>query len=227
MGGADSLRKEVKIKAVILDYGEVLSYSPTTEEWSRMAGVFKLDPGAFRQLWGRDRLTYDRGDVSYDAYWSKLAGDAGVKLAPEELKKVGQLDLDMWAHINTAMVGWVQQIRLSGIKTGLLSNMPHEMIRYSRQNYPWLKHFDHLTFSAEVRLVKPEAGIYQHSLAGAGVAAAEALLVDDKIQNVEGARAVGLNAIQFSSVRQFSDDLAKLGFPLLPADTNSPGRPGS
>ena len=168
MGSADSLRKEVKIKAVILDYGDVLSYSPTAEEWSRMASVFKLDPGAFRRLWGRDRLTYDRGDISYDGYWSKLAADAGVKLAPEDLQEVGQLDLDMWAHINTTMVGWVQQIRLSGIKTGLLSNMPHEMIRYSRQNYPWLKHFDHLTFSAEVRPGQARSGHLPAQSCGCG-----------------------------------------------------------
>jgi len=227
MGGADSPNKTVKIKAVILDYGEVISFTPTPGEWSRMATVFKLDPGKFRDLWGRNRLAYDRADMSYDGYWSKLAADAGVRLAPEDLKKVGQWDLDMWAHINPAMVDWVQQIRLSGIKAGLLSNMPHEMIRYSRQSYPWLKHFDHLTFSAEVGLVKPEAGIYQHSLAGVGVAAAEALFVDDKQLNVEGARAVGLHAIQFSSVSKFRDDLAKLDFTILPADTESPVGAGS
>jgi putative hydrolase of the HAD superfamily len=208
----------VKIKAVILDYGEVLSYPPTGEEWGRMAGVFKIDPGAFRQLWGRDRLTYDRGDVSYDAYWSKLAGDAGVKLAPENLEKVGQWDLEMWGHVNSTMLEWAEQIRSSGIKIGLLSNMPIEMIDYARQRFAWLKQFDHTTFSAEVRLVKPEAGIYRHSLAGVGVAVAEALFVDDKIQNVEGARAVGLQAIQFSSVRKFRDDLAELNFPVLPAE---------
>jgi putative hydrolase of the HAD superfamily len=217
MGGADSSN----IKAVILDYGEVLSFTPTAEEWSRMASVFNLDPGIFRKLWGRDRLAYDRGDVSYDGYWFKLAAEAGVKLAPEDLKKVGQLDVEMWAHINSTMVEWVEQIRSSGIKTGLLSNMPHEMIRYSRQNYGWLKLFDHTTFSADVRLVKPEAGIYRHSLEGVGVAASEALFVDDKQQNVEGARAVGMRAIQFQSVRQFKSDLAKLDFPVLPAETNS------
>lgn len=212
--------RAVKIKAVILDYGEVLSYPPTGEEWGRMAGVFKLDPGAFRQLWGRDRLTYDRGDVSYDAYWSKLAGDAGVKLAPENLEKVGQWDLEMWGHINSTMLEWAEQIRSFGIKIGLLSNMPIEMIQYSRQSFTWLKQFDHTTFSAEVRLVKPEAGIYRHSLDGLGVSAAEALFVDDKQPNVEGARAVGLQAIQFSSVRKFRDDLTKLNFPVLPTDVS-------
>ena len=227
MDGADSLKaKPGKIRAVILDYGEVLCDPPTGEEWGRMASLFNLDAEVFRQRWGRNRLVYDRGDISYEAYWSKLAKDASVKLKPEDLRKVGAWDLEMWDHINPTMVEWAEQIRSSGIKIGLLSNMPIEMIHYSRQNFTWLKQFDHTTFSAEVRLVKPEAGIYRHSLDGLGVSAAEALFVDDKESNVEGARAVGLHAIQFSSVRKFSDDLTKLDFPVLPAETNSPAVPG-
>ena len=87
----------MKIKAVILDYGEVLSYPPTAEEWGRMASLFNLDPGVFRQLWGRNRLVYDRGDISYESYWSKLAEDASMKLGPEHLQKVGPWDFEMWA----------------------------------------------------------------------------------------------------------------------------------
>jgi putative hydrolase of the HAD superfamily len=208
-----------KIKAVILDYGEVLCHPPRAEEWSRMGAVFGLEPEKFRQLWGRDRLAYDRGDVTYDEYWSKLAGDAGVKLEPEQLKNVGVLDLEMWGHVNPIMVEWMEQIRLSGIKTGLLSNMPIEMIRYSRQSFAWLKDFDHTTFSADVRLVKPEAAIYEHSLQGVGVAASEALFVDDKAVNVLGARAVGIRAIQFRSAKQFGEELGKLDFRILPADS--------
>jgi putative hydrolase of the HAD superfamily len=204
------------LKAVILDYGEVLSFTPTAEEWGRMASLFNLDPGAFRELWGRNRLAYDRGDISYEAYWSQLAEEAGAKLEQEDLQKIGPWDLEMWAHINPAMVEWLEQLRSSGIRTGLLSNMPHEMVHYSRQNFAWLKHFDHTTFSAEVGLVKPEPAIYRHSLDGLGVAASEALFVDDKKPNVEGARAVGLRAIQLQSLEQLRRDLKELGFPVLP-----------
>ena len=46
--------------------------------------------------------------------------------------------------------------------------MPHEMVRYVRQRFAWLDQFDHVTFSAEVRLIKPYAAIYEHSLRGVG-----------------------------------------------------------
>jgi putative hydrolase of the HAD superfamily len=208
-----------KIKAVILDYGEVLSYPPTAEEWSRMANLFQVDAGRFRSLWGRNRLAYDRGDLSLDAYWSQLAEDAGVKLQPALLEKVSQWDNQMWARVNPPMVEWPKRMRSAGVKTGLLSNMPVCMIRYARRNFGWLSGFDHQTFSAEVKLAKPDPAIYRHSLEGLGVAAAEALFVDDREPNLEGARAVGLSAIQFHSVTQLRRDLEKLGFAVLPNDS--------
>jgi len=206
-----------KVKAVILDYGEVLCYSPTVEEWARMASVFGIDPRAFRKLWNRNRLLYDRGDLSPGAYWSAVAEDAGTQLAPEQLPLLRQWDVEMWAHENPIMVEWLKQIHSFGIRTGLLSNMPHDMIRHVRQKFAWLECFDHQTFSAEVQLIKPDAAIYEHSLRGVGAEASEALFADDKEPNVKGARAVGMHAVQFRSLEQFGNDLDKLGFTILPA----------
>jgi len=206
-----------KIKAVILDYGEVISHPPTAEEWGRMADLFHVERDKFRPLWDRNRLQYDHGNLSLQTYWAKLAEDAGTKLDPAQLKTLSQWDVEMWAHIDSAMVEWLKEMKSAGVKTGLLSNMPVDMIRYARQQFPWLSLFDHQTFSAEVRLIKPDAAIFRHSLAGLGVAAEESLFIDDRAVNVEGARAVGMFAIQFRSKAQLKEELIKLEFPVLPA----------
>jgi putative hydrolase of the HAD superfamily len=212
-----------QIKAVILDYGEVLCYSPTPEEMGRMASLFGVEPAPFRQLWEQDRLRYDRGDLSPEAYWSAVAKHAGTKLTPEQLAQLRQWDIEMWGHENPTMLEWLRQIHSSGgIKTALLSNMPHDMILYVRRKFGWLNQFDHLTFSAEVGLIKPDAAIYQHSLRGVGVPASEALFVDDKEPNVQGARSLGLRAIRFHSVEQLRNELGKLDFPVLPAESKLP-----
>lgn len=210
-----------KIKAVILDYGEVLCSSPTREEWARMASFFGAEPVSFRKLWDRNRLLYDRGDLSPEAYWSAVATDAGTRLTPDQLPLLRQWDVEMWAHENSVMVEWLKQIHSSGTRTGLLSNMPHDMIRHVRQKFAWLEQFDHQTFSAEVKLIKPDPAIYEHSLRGVGAAPSEALFVDDKETNVKGARAVGMLAAQFQSVEQFASDLERLGFPGMPTSKSS------
>lgn len=205
-----------KIKAVILDYGEVISHPPTAEEWGRMADLFHVERDKFRPLWDRNRLQYDQGDLSLETYWAKLAEDAGTKLEPAQLRNLSQWDVEMWAHIDPTMVEWLKNMKSTDVKTGLLSNMPADMIRYAREQFPWLNLFDQQTFSAEVGLVKPDAAIFRHSLAGLGVAAGESLFVDDRAVNVEGARAVGMFGIQFRSTTQLRDELAKLEFPVLP-----------
>jgi len=45
--------------------------------------------------------------------------------------------------------------------------------------------------SGELGLVKPNADIYEHVIAELGITPAELLFVDNKSENVEGARAVG------------------------------------
>jgi putative hydrolase of the HAD superfamily len=204
------------IKAVILDYGEVLCYPPKVEDMKRMADLFGVEPVPFRKLWDRDRLLYDRGDLYPKAYWDSVAKTAGIQLTPGQVAQLSGWDVDMWAHENPIMVQWLRQLHSSGIKTALLSNMPHDMIAHVRKNFTWLDQFDHLTFSAEVGLIKPDASIYEHSLRGAGAAPSETLFVDDKEANVLGARAVGMQAIRFQSVEQLAKDLKKLEFPVLP-----------
>jgi putative hydrolase of the HAD superfamily len=208
------------IKAVILDYGEVLCYPPTAEDWKWMAGLFRVEPDRFRSLWGRNRLDYDCGSLSLETYWSQLAEAAGIKLPQQQIDELSQRDVQMWARLNPTMLEWLKQLHSSGIKTGLLSNMPVDMIMYARKQFEWLNQFDHQTFSAEVRVVKPDAAIYRHSLAGLGVKASEALFVDDRAPNIEGAKGVGLNTIQFKSVAQLRADLERLGFPVLPSEAS-------
>jgi putative hydrolase of the HAD superfamily len=206
------------IKAVILDYGMVLCHPPTAEEMGRMMSVLGVDADRFSQLWAHNRDLYDRGDISPEMYWSQLAEDAGVKLAPRQLQQLCRWDVEMWAHENPMMVDWAKEVRSSGIKTAILSNMHRDMIAYARENFAWLSAFDHLTFSADVRLVKPEPAIYEHSLRGVGTAAPEALFVDDREANVHGARRLGMSAIQFHSMAQLRDELKQLDFPVLPGD---------
>jgi FMN phosphatase YigB (HAD superfamily) len=68
-------------------------------------------------------------------------------------------------------------------------------------------------------LIKPDPAIYEHTLKGLDVSAAEALFLDDRIPNVEAARALGIHAIQFRSIAELKADLEALGFPLLPNST--------
>src|SRR5579862_2716770 len=205
------------VKAVIFDYGEVLCHRPTAAEIEELASFFNLRVDQLPALWERNRGPYDRGDLTPQIYWSAFAKDAGVDLAPERLEQIHKLDMEMWSNVNSNMVEWANQLRSSGMKVGLLSNMHPEMVMHCRKHFSWLSSFDFITFSGEVRLIKPDPAIYQHTLRGLGVAASEALFLDDREVNIRAAQALGMYALRFQSIEQIRSELSAAGFPVLPA----------
>ncbi len=181
-----------------------------------MANIFGLNLDSFRTRWEASRTLIDRGDLTPEAYWLKFAEEARIKLEPEQVEKLCRWEIEMWSKANPTMVEWLLNVSAAGIKTGLLSNMPADLAAHVQDNFDWMKKFTFKTFSAHVKLVKPDPAIYQHTLRGLGVKASETLFVDDRENNIEAARTLGMHAIQFQSIEQFRNDLEVLGFPVLP-----------
>jgi len=211
-----SARTASGIRAVILDYGEVLCHLPTAENIEFLARTFRIDPQSFLPIYLKTRAPYDRGDVLPGAYWEKFAAQAGVTIDDRTVEQLRQVDVDMWSRPNEPMIRWLQELHAAGFKTAILSNMPTDMADHVRKKFAWIAHFDHQIFSAEVRSVKPEPAIYRHAIATLGVKPSEALFIDDREENLEQARAIGVRTIRFQSVEQLSNDLRALGFPILP-----------
>ena len=205
------------ISAVILDYGQVLARRPTAAEFGRMAEMFDVSFELFYELWEASRGPYDRGDFTAEEYWLKLAAETNTLLDRGQIEILRKVEVEIWAHPNPGMLDWVSQLHAAGIKTGLLSNMPWDLVTHVRTNCKWMENFTFKTLSAEVRLIKPAAAIYEHTLYGLDVSAAEALFVDDREINVRAADALGMHAIQFRSIAGLKCDLEALGFPILPA----------
>ena len=214
------------IKAVIFDYGLVLVRSPTKQEFGRMAQIFNVGFELFYQLWESSRDLYDRGDISAEEYWQKLASKTNTSIDPGQIEFLRKVEVEIWSHPYPEMLDWVRLLQTSGIKTGVLSNMPLDLAGHVRTNGHWVETFDFKTLSAEVRMIKPERAIYEHTLNGLGVAATETLFLDDREPNIRAARTLGIHAIQFSSIGQLRKELEVLGFPIPPVVASSDRNPG-
>jgi len=208
-----------KTRAVILDYGEVLCHHPTREEIQRSAGLFQVALEDFPKLYMRNRGAYDRGDLTAEAYWLKFAEEAGAEISGAQIEELRVWDVEMWSTANAAMMQWVRNLRAAGMKTAILSNMPWDMARHARKTFQWLSDFDCHVFSCEIGEIKPSAVIYRHCLDGLAVEGDEAIFIDDREANVQGARAVGIHGIRFESCQQLAADLEAMGFGVLP-ETN-------
>lgn len=58
--------------------------------------------------------------------------------------------------------------------------------------------FSHCFYSHEIGMSKPDREVFQHVLDEAGILAEETLFLDDSIQNIKAARAMGFNVIHIT-----------------------------
>ena len=92
-----------------------------------------------------------------------------------------------------SMVTAVRDLRLGGIRTGLISNS-WSTAHYDRELLGRL--FDMVLISAEVRMHKPQPEIYLLAAERIGAEPSACVFVDDLRENCEGAEAVGMTAIR-------------------------------
>ncbi len=205
-----------QFRAIILDYGRVLAYSPSFAAIERFCGVFGWNEQQFWNAFATYRDAYDEGVCSSQEFWQNMGRGTGAQLTDEIITNLRAWDVEMWTCLDQSMLNWVKSLQEAGYKIALLSNAPLDFAVYARKHLAWLKSFDATIFSAEIGLVKPGAAIFQLCLKQLGVEPQQALFIDDLAVNVEGARAAGLTAIKFSSPSQLAADLSQMGFDPLP-----------
>jgi putative hydrolase of the HAD superfamily len=120
-------------------------------------------------------------------------------------------DARMWTTENPAMLAWQVQLKQHGLLTAILSNMGDNVLENMLREFAWLSRFDALVWSYQLRMAKPDPAIYCHVLERLGVQPEETLFLDDRLENVEAARALGIEAIEFSTVEQLRADLIASG----------------
>jgi putative hydrolase of the HAD superfamily len=192
------------IRAVIFDFGNVLCFPPSPEKIARAAQFCGWSEEAFLERFWRQRADYDAGRMTALEYWSTVTSEA---FASKHLSGLIAIEIDFWTNYDARPFHWISALRSTGVRTGILSNLPHTLGEDLRNreflSKHFLDHFDQVTLSYELLTVKPEPAIYRHSIEGLGVPPDEVLFIDDKIGNVKGAIDVGLNAELFTSWEDF------------------------
>jgi putative hydrolase of the HAD superfamily len=203
--------KDHAVSAVLFDYGLVLTGPADPAARAEMRRVLGVEDERVQAAYWRYRDAYDRGALSGVAYWHEVAGAVGQTLDAESLAALIAADNALWTQPNQPMIDWAARLQRVGIKTGILSNIGDEMELGVRARFAWLAEFAHHTFSHRLGMAKPDAAIYRHAAEGLGIAAREILFVDDRIENIEAARGVGMMAVQYAGQEAFVGLLVGLG----------------
>jgi putative hydrolase of the HAD superfamily len=209
------LGRDMALRAVVFDYGMVLTGEKDAEAHAALLRLTGLSLERFETLYWADRHAYDEGKLTGLEFWQKLLREAGVvdggKAAESLVEELSSWDARMWTTENPAMLAWQLELKRQGIVTAILSNMGDNVLANMEREFDWLGRFDVLVWSYQLRMAKPEPAIYRHVLKELGVRPEETLFVDDKRVNVEAARALGIQAIEFTTVEKLREDLVAEG----------------
>ena len=205
------MAKELKISAVLFDYGMVLSNAPEEMDWRALERVLGAEEKAFQVAYWKYRDAYDRGALSAATYWEIVARELGKAIDANVLRALIDADTVVWTRPNVEMMEWSARLNRAGIKTGILSNIGDAMELGVLGRFPALSEFTHHTFSHRLGIAKPDAEIYRHAVQGLGVPAGEILFVDDREENIEAARAAGMMAVQYSGHKEFVETMERMG----------------
>ncbi len=194
--------------AVIFDYGRVLSLAPSHSELQEFAALVGVSEPPFFDIYSATRGDYDAGRADFRQHWQAFAEAAGVELRPSQVERIAGMETVMWLRVNPEMLKLAREIKAGGVRTAILSNIPHDLLAEVRK-FTWLDEFEVKIWSCEMGIVKPNPAIYRACLDALGCDAGRTLFFDDRPDNVEAARRLGMEAHVFESAAQAGEIVSR------------------
>lgn len=185
------------IKNVIFDMGNVLlDYNP------RYSLEKYLDNEADRQLIYKELFLGPEWEEADLGLIRDVDRYPLVALrVPQRLHAPLKLIAENWYDCMSPLPGaqrFVQDCKAAGYRVFILSNASDKFYEYFPSFCP-LTEFDGYVVSCDVHATKPRPRIYRYLLNRYRLDPAECLFIDDLQRNVDGAKALGIQAVQFQN----------------------------
>jgi len=193
------------IRAVIFDIGGVIIHEESHDnrhKWEVRLDLPLDQLGHF--VFGLEAAAHAAsGEISEVEVWKEVGDKLG--LMDDQL---AELRRDFWAdeQLDTELVHFIQSLR-PRYKIGIITNAWSDARSIHNSRFKINTWVDVAIYSAEVKLVKPDARIYQLTLSRLGVRADECVFVDDVLVNVQTAQALGMKGVQCKDTQQTINDI--------------------
>jgi len=184
-------------KHFIFDLGNVLadfSLNEVLQNVMAFGGLTSLPQGLRLQDTAKV-IEVETGAISDEDYLADICSSSGLKLTMEQLIAAWQKGFTLNPDGNAIF----HELREQGHPVHILSNLAWHNMEAVRRNWPdFFERGTENFFSYELGFHKPDERIYRAALEHLHAQPEECFFLDDRLENVEGARAVGMNAEVFS-----------------------------
>ncbi len=193
------------ISAVIFDLGGVILKNGIYTSIPIYEKKRKMPKNFLRNLFDNKYLIpLEIGKIPEKDFWKGLASDLGYDISDFKnlVLKNFILNKRVWKLVKQCKENY---------KIGLLTNNSKEWTYQLDKKHNFYKIFDVVVVSAEEGIRKPGSKIYKLMTERLKVKPSECVFIDDLIENVKGARKLGIKSFQFKSSFQCEKELRKLG----------------
>lgn len=198
-----------KYSVIVFDLGNVLlpfDYNNVIRGFDRIEkGLGSKFAAYFKDNYEVHRK-FERGEYSVDDFTEIMLTVLDHKVSKESFYEIYSNIFKVNEKLVAALPGLKKNFRLV-----LLSNTNAIHQKYGWGRYDFLKYFDKLILSHEVSSVKPETEIYKAVEAFTQKSPHEHFYVDDILEYVSAARALGWDGIQFVGNEELFQELGKRG----------------
>lgn len=206
----ESLEGADMIKAIIFDFGRVISAQKPSSLFRSYEQDLGLEPGTINPIMFGSQAWEDAllGLKTAKEFWYAIGPELGLH-APEEIEAFRhRYHAD--EAINEGVRHLIQRLRQRDhYKLAVLSNSPPDLAQWL-DDWQMLDLFDVVFCSGDEGVVKPDPTAFEITLGRLGVAPEEAVFIDDSLGHVETARRLGLHGILFTTAEELADQLHDL-----------------
>jgi putative hydrolase of the HAD superfamily len=194
---------------ILFDIGGVL----LTNGWdhrerSIVIEQFKLDRDAFESRHAKVFEAWERGELAVDEYLSAVVFNEPRSFSREEFFAA---ICAQSKKLPDGALCILQQLAASDkCKLGSLNNEARETHEFRVSTFELNKYFEYTFASCYMGIRKPDAKIYLRVLGILGSKPERSLFVDDRLENIAAAAAVGMKAIHFTGAEALRYDLENL-----------------
>ncbi|KAB8310182.1 glucose-1-phosphatase [Rouxiella chamberiensis] len=179
----------------IFDMGNVIidiDFKRVLGVWSHLSGT-PLATLMERFSMGEVFQKHERGEISDEQFAADLCHEMGIALSFEQFSAGWQA---IFVGLRPEVITVFKKLREEGHRVVVLSNTNRLHLDFWPQHYPEIEaNTDAMYLSQNLGMRKPEPEIFQHVLEKEGFSSGQAVFFDDVAENIEAARAAGIEAV--------------------------------
>lgn len=197
------------IKLIIFDFGGVLGSDANDwqKTFSKILSQTGLTTEDLHKIWNLYSDQMNIGKYDIEIFFEDVSKAGRKKTSAKELLSI--YEDCIW--LNTEVVDLANELKLKGFELTILSNESKTGMNFKIKKFDLHSIFQKIYCSADLGFVKPEERAFVYVLEDLKAIPQTTLLIDDRKENIDVAKKLGMATIMYKNIKQLRTELKSMG----------------